>query len=99
MTVRDLIEQRGDVHHIFPKDYLIKSGIEVQQRYNQIANYTYLQQEINISISNKAPSEYFKILNKQVSGGRVIYGGITNKKDLIDNLNENAIPLDVENMT
>ena len=99
LTVRDLIEQRGDVHHIFQKDYLIKSGIEVQQRYNQIANYTYLQQEINISISNKAPSEYFKILNKQVSGGRVIYGGITNKKDLIDNLNENAIPLDVENMT
>ena len=26
IDVRTLIEERGDVHHIFPKDYLIKNG-------------------------------------------------------------------------
>lgn len=98
-TVRDLIEQRGDVHHIFPKDYLMKSGINVQQRYNQIANYTYLQQEINIAISNKAPITYFKELEEQVNGGNPVYGCIEDADDLNKNLDENAIPSDVKNMT
>ena len=99
LTVRDLIEQRGDVHHIFPKDYLIKQGIAIQQRYNQIANYTYIQQEINIAISNKAPAEYFMELEKQVNGGNNIYGCINNEKDLTTNLEENAIPCYIKNMT
>ena len=98
-TVRDLIEQRGDVHHIFPKDYLMKSGINVQQRYNQIANYTYLQQEINIAISNKAPITYFKELEEQVNGGNPVYGCIETIDDLNKNLEENAIPTDIKNMT
>lgn len=98
-TVRDLIEQRGDVHHIFPKDYLMKSGINVQQRYNQIANYTYLQQEINIAISNKAPITYFKELEEQVNGGNPVYGCIETNDDLDKNLEENAIPTDIKNMT
>ncbi len=98
-TVRDLIEQRGDVHHIFPKDYLMKSGINVQQRYNQIANYTYLQQEINIAISNKAPITYFKELEEQVNGGNPVYGCIETNEDLDKNLEENAIPTDIKNMT
>lgn len=99
MQVRELIEQRGDVHHIFPKDYLIKNGIISQQRYNQIANYTYLQQEINIAISNKAPIDYFKELENQVNGNSLIYGSINNKTDLINNLQENAIPTSIVNMT
>ena len=99
MTVRDLIEQRGDVHHIFPKDYLVKNGIDAQQRYNQIANYTYLQQEINIAISNQAPIDYFRTLKEQVNGGKIIYGCINNEKDLENNLLENAIPYNVINMT
>ncbi len=98
-TVRDLIEQRGDVHHIFPKDYLMKSGINVQQRYNQVANYTYLQQEINIAISNKAPVAYFKELDEQVNGGSPVYGCIESQDDLNKNLEENAIPTDIKNMT
>ncbi|MGN1201178.1 MAG: DUF262 domain-containing protein [Candidatus Caccovivens sp.] len=99
MTVRDLVEQRGDVHHIFPKDYLIKSGINTMQQYNQIANYVYLQQEINIQISNLPPIEYFNKLEQQVNGGNSVFGCIDNKEDLVKNLKENAIPESVMNMT
>lgn len=99
MTVRDLIEQRGDVHHIFPKDYLIKSGIDTMQQYNQIANYVYLQQEINIQISNLPPIEYFNKIAQQVSGGTAVFGCIDNEEDLMKNLKENAIPESVMNMT
>lgn len=98
MTVRELVEQRGDVHHIFPKDYLIKSGYNNTQQYNQIANYTYLQQEINIAISNLSPDVYFNKLINQVSGGDKVFGCIDNKDDLMKNLKENAIPESVINM-
>lgn len=38
--VNDLITVIGDVHHIFPKKYLIKNGVNEKSKYNQIANYT-----------------------------------------------------------
>ncbi len=98
-TVKSLIENRGDVHHIFPKNYLIKNGISNKQQYNQIANYTYLQQEINIAISDKAPIEYFEELNKQIKGEINIYGCIDSKEELDNNLIANAIPNEIENMT
>lgn len=97
--VRDLIEQRGDIHHIFPKDYLIKNGINTKQRYNQIANFTYLQQEINIAVSNKAPEKYFDDLKEQLNGGSLVYGCINNLEDLKKNLDENAIPEEIMNLT
>lgn len=57
ITVKDLIEQRGDVHHIFPRQYLKDNGLSRGQ-YNQVANYTYVQAEINIKIGKKAPVDY-----------------------------------------
>ncbi|MDI6736802.1 MAG: hypothetical protein QME42_11545, partial [bacterium] len=45
ITVRDLITHRGDVHHLFPRNYLKKYGL-TQGRYNQIANYVMMQSEI-----------------------------------------------------
>lgn len=97
--VKDLIEQRGDIHHIFPKNYLIKNGVSNKQQYNQIANYTYLQQEINIAISDKAPVKYFDELDKQIKGEIKIYGCIDDKDDLNKNLEENCIPSDISTMT
>ena len=38
----NLITTMGDVHHIFPKQYLIDNGIKDKVRYNQVANFTYL---------------------------------------------------------
>ena len=41
-SVMELISIRGDIHHLFPKDYLKKNGLTKNQ-YNQIANYVYMQ--------------------------------------------------------
>ena len=40
--VSDLITISGDVHHIFPRAYLKKNGVDSKTQYNQIANYIYL---------------------------------------------------------
>ena len=37
--VTDLITVAGDVHHIFPKEFLKDNGITDKTRYNQVANY------------------------------------------------------------
>ena len=98
IDIRSLIEQRGDVHHIFPKAYLQKRGITSKGMYNQIANYVYMQSEINIKIKDKAPNVYFGEVKKQCEDGNLIYGSIDNMDELIDNLNQNAIPLDIFDM-
>ena len=36
--VSDLINIAGDIHHIFPKDYLKKNGYDNRGMYNQVAN-------------------------------------------------------------
>lgn len=45
-------------HHLFPKNYLVKNGVSEQRDRNQIANYALVEWSDNISISDKAPSEY-----------------------------------------
>ena len=90
--VRDLITTIGDVHHIFPKKYLQKHGITDKSKYNQIANYTYLDTATNISVGEKAPNEYFKMLFEQCETKVSKYGNITEQKVLNENLIENCIP-------
>ena len=81
-----MIEERGDVHHIFPRQYLKDAELNRGQ-YNQIANYTYLQTEINIKIGKKAPNDYLGyVVNTQCAGGNTKYGGITDLEDLKKNL-------------
>lgn len=58
ITVRKLVSHLGDIHHIFPRDLLKKAGL-TRSQYNQIANYAYTQEEINIKIGNKPPNTYF----------------------------------------
>ena len=99
ITVKDLIEQRGDVHHIFPRQYLKDNGFSRGQ-YNQVANYVYVQSEINIKIGKKAPADYLGyVVNQQCNGGECKYGGITNLTDLDKDMTENCIPAGVTNMT
>jgi hypothetical protein len=97
ITVRSLIEKRGDLHHIFPKSILKKTNNN-KSFYNQIANYVYAQQEINIKISDKEPKQYFTELLEQVQGGKMVYGNISNKENLYNNLNEHAIPQEIFEM-
>ena len=98
IKVQHMIEDRGDVHHIFPKDYLMKNGIKNKQMYNQIANYVMLQTEINIQISNKAPNIYMQEVKNQFNGEENKYGLISNMENLRKNLKENAIPEEFKEM-
>ena len=91
ITVKNLIEQRGDVHHIFPKDLLKKQGL-TRGQYNQIANYVYTQSEVNIRIGNKPTKQYLTEMKDQCNGGDLKYGGITDYNVLLDNLKQNAVP-------
>ncbi len=98
ITVKNLIEQRGDVHHIFPRDLLKKKGL-TRGQYNQIANYVYIQSEINIKIGNKPIEKYFQEVKEQCNGGELKYGGITDLKLIFENLKQNAVPLNIFEMT
>lgn len=99
IKVQHMIEDRGDIHHIFPKDYLMKNGISNKQMYNQIANFVMLQTEINIKVSNKSPNEYMGQVIEQCNGEENTYGLISNMEDLNKNLEENAVPKEFINMT
>jgi len=98
ISVNNLIIHRGDIHHIFPKNYLKKAGL-TRSGYNQIANYVYMQQEVNIQVGNKAPDIYFSQVLEQCHTGELKYGSISNKEDLSNNLKENCIPESIFTMT
>lgn len=91
ITVTDLMLNRADVHHIYPRQYLKNAG-HSRGSYNQIANFVIAQSEINIAIGAKAPAVYFAELKEQVTGGSKKYGGITDRDELIANLRMNCIP-------
>lgn len=97
ITVRELIEVKGDIHHIFPKKYLQRAGLG-RSDYNQIANFTYLQQEVNVKIGDKAPKEYFNEVREKVKNENLSYGLISSEEKLMENLKENAIPDDIFGM-
>ncbi|HEY8659396.1 MAG TPA: DUF262 domain-containing protein [Hanamia sp.] len=98
VMVGDLISLRGDIHHLFPKDYLKKYGLERGQ-YNQIANYVYMQSEINIKVGNKAPNEYFEGIISQIQNNNKLVSGISSQGQLNENLISNCVPLDIMQMS
>lgn len=93
-----LITLMGDVHHIFPKQYLRKNGYNEKVQYNQIANFTYLDTQVNKDISDNAPNVYFKNAIESCKVGKALYGNITELDILYKNLEGNCIPTDIENM-
>jgi hypothetical protein len=60
--------------------------------YNQIANYVFAQEEINIKVGNKPPTEYLATVRAQCDGGPLKYGSINTAAALKTNLAENCIP-------
>lgn len=90
--VNDLITVIGDVHHIFPKKYLIKNGINEKSKYNQITNYTYLDTQVNKAVRDDSPNIYFSKVFEQCETGIAVYGNITDKALLLKNLQQNCIP-------
>ncbi len=98
ITVSDLIAYHGDIHHIFPRAYLKANGL-AQSEYNEIANYVYMQSEINIKIGNRSPQAYFAELASQANGGTIKYGNITDAVSLKHSLQQNAIPEQIADMS
>lgn len=97
--VADLITVAGDIHHIFPKEYLKQSGVTDKSRYNQVANYAFLDTGVNISIGKKAPHEYFAAALAQCETGGIEVGTITVTEDFWANLKTNCIPNDIVQMS
>lgn len=91
ITVRDLLLNRGDRHHVFPRKHLQEQGL-TRGRYNQIANFVIAQSEINIAIGDTPPESYFAQLMEQVNGGERRYGGIVDRKQLRENFIEHCLP-------
>ena len=98
IDVKSMLEHRGDIHHLFPKKYLVSHGVNNKAQYNQIANYVYLQSEINIKISDTAPSKYMRVVLDQCDTKQPVYGGITDMEVLKKNLSDNCIPEDFVSM-
>lgn len=97
VQVGDLIELRGDIHHLFPRDYLKKNGMGRGQ-YNQIANYVYMQSEVNIKVGNKPPKEYFAIIREQIASNGRLVSGIDSEEELLKNLEANCVPASIMEM-
>jgi len=91
ITVLDLLMNRSDVHHVYPRNYLKRKQLS-KGRYNQIANFVLAQSEINIAIGDKAPQKYFQELADQCDGGQKKYGGITSGIQLKANLQAHSLP-------
>ena len=63
ITVQSLIEQRGDIHHIFPQHYCEKKGID-RARWNSVINKTPIYARTNRIIGGYAPSQYLSSLER-----------------------------------
>ena len=91
MKISSLIEQRGDIHHIFPKKYLSSNGF-IQRQYNQVANFVYTEQATNIKVGKMPPEEYLGKVNDQIQKGIFDISTIDAKSTLERNLSDNDIP-------
>lgn len=97
IKVQALIEERGDVHHLFPKKFLQRNGFNNRSQYNQIANYVYTQSEVNIKIKDDAPNVYMKRVLDQLITKQPDICAITDEEVLKENLRHSCIPEGFEN--
>ena len=97
--ISDLMNISGDVHHIFPKAYLKNNGVTAKSRYNQVANYTYLDTQVNKAISDDAPADYFRRIQEQTVTKTPDIGNIMDWAQLQHNMEENALPPEIARMT
>jgi len=96
--ISDLVTVIGDVHHIFPKKYLMKNGYTQRARYNQIANFTYLDTQVNKAVGDDSPNVYFQKAIAACNEGMIAFGNIADLESLRENLAENCIPEAVADM-
>ena len=87
---------KDDHEDIYDPDY---NGVTDKSRYNQVANYAFLDTGVNISIGKKAPHEYFAAALAQCETGGIEVGTITVTEDFWANLKTNCIPNDIVQMS
>lgn len=98
VPVRELIALGGDVHHIFPKQYLIDHHFD-KTRYNQEGNFVFLDRPVNISVGKKAPKEYLQEAKDRCLGDSNTATGLINDIDkFYANLEANCVPAETINM-
>ena len=98
IKVADLITIAGDVHHIFPRAFLKRNGVDSKTKYNQVANYIYLDPQVNKAIGDDAPCVYFTRAKQQCETKEVVIGNISDTELLASNLAENCIPDNIDTM-
>ncbi len=98
VSLQDLIQLRGDIHHLFPKSYLVKNGFNNRNQYNQVANYVYMQSEINIKVGDKSPKDYFSLIQDHSVSDKLKITGIASPDELLTNLKQHCIPEDIMQM-
>ena len=98
IPVGELVNLGGDIHHIFPKQYLVDNGYD-KHDYNQVANYAYLDTPINIKIGKKAPKIYFnEALDAIKNADETSFKSIKTEEEFKKNLEDNCIPADILEM-
>jgi hypothetical protein len=98
MKVQSLIEQRGDIHHIFPKKYLMNNGF-IPKAYNQVANFVYTEQATNIKIGMLEPKVYCEKIRTQINSSVNEISTIDSAELLKKNMLGNDIPAFLEEST
>lgn len=91
MKISTLIEQRGDVHHIFAKKYLMNNGY-TQKSYNQVANLVYTEQATNIKVGILTPEDYLNKIKAQILAKTNEISTVDSLDSLNENLFDNDIP-------
>jgi hypothetical protein len=91
MKISSLIEQRGDIHHLFPKKYLSDNG-HTPRSYNQVANFVYTEQATNIKVGKLPPADYLGKVQAQIEDGVLDISSLTSEEALNENLRLNDIP-------
>ena len=98
-SVQAMVEGRGDIHHLVPKEYLRAQGIRETRDYNQVANYALTETAVNIRISKRSPEDYMGEVRRQIQDGQASLGEILHEADLDANLAANAVPRTLESTT
>lgn len=92
ITVANMLDDQGDIHHLVPKNYLVANGLRDRSIYNQVANYALTETPINIAIKDRAPDDYMAIADAQAAGGPLRLGEISDAAALDVSLRDNAVP-------
>lgn len=98
VPVRELIALGGDVHHIFPKQYLVDNHFD-KTKYNQNGNYVFLDRPVNISVGKKSPKEYLQEAKNRCLRGECGKSGLVNDlSKFYANLEANCVPAETVDM-